>query len=410
MDAENIQLLEESKKKAFYSAGFISPAPMSGLNGAFRSKPSGRAASDPGLEGLHLETLSAGGGDGDEFGGRHYCHARGARNTDRSEGERRHARRKLCIAAVICLLFMAGEIFGGFLAHSLAIMTDAAHLFADFASFSISLFSLWVSSRPPTKTMNFGWYRAEILGALLSVLTIWVVTGVLVYLASLRLIYKDFEIEGTAMLVTSGCAIAVNVIMSFTLYQANHLHSHGGVTADATEPKPLTMAEGPVSGPQANPSVRAAFIHVVGDLLQSIGVLIAACVIYAEPEYKIADPICTFVFSFFVLFTTVTILRDVLLVLMEGAPRAVKFTDVQEALLALPHVCSVHDVHLWSLTINHCAICAHVCVDDIGKGEEVVREATVVLQTRFSFSVLTIQVEKFTEDMHSCRDCQEPSG
>ncbi|CAM9512492.1 unnamed protein product [Lampetra planeri] len=407
MDAENIQLLEESKKKAFYSAGFISPAPISGLNGAFRSKPSGRGASDPGLEGLHLETLRTGGGDGDEFGGRHYCHAR---NTDRSEGERRHARRKLCIAAVICLLFMAGEIFGGFLAHSLAIMTDAAHLFADFASFSISLFSLWVSSRPPTKTMNFGWYRAEILGALLSVLTIWVVTGVLVYLASLRLIYKDFEIEGTAMLVTSGCAIAVNVIMSFTLYQANHLHSHGGVTADATEPKPPTMAEGPMPGPQANPSVRAAFIHVIGDLLQSIGVLIAACVIYAEPEYKIADPICTFVFSFFVLFTTVTILRDVLLVLMEGAPRAVRFTDVQEALLALPHVCSVHDVHLWSLTINHCAICAHVCVDDIGKGEEVVKEATVLLQTRFSFSILAIQVEKFTEDMHSCRDCQEPSG
>ncbi|NXF31260.1 ZNT2 protein, partial [Nyctibius bracteatus] len=85
-----------------------------------------------------------------------HCHTRGA--TSRPSQQLR-ARRKLYLAAGICLVFMVGEAVGGYLAHSLAILTDAAHLLTDFASIMISLFALWVSSRPPTKTMNFGWHR-----------------------------------------------------------------------------------------------------------------------------------------------------------------------------------------------------------------------------------------------------------
>ncbi|NXK66463.1 ZNT2 protein, partial [Sylvietta virens] len=85
-----------------------------------------------------------------------HCHTRGAHG---HPGQQQRARRKLYLAAGICLFFMVGEALGGYLAHSLAILTDAAHLLTDFASIMISLFALWVSSRPPTKTMNFGWHR-----------------------------------------------------------------------------------------------------------------------------------------------------------------------------------------------------------------------------------------------------------
>ncbi|NXC01818.1 ZNT2 protein, partial [Orthonyx spaldingii] len=139
----------------------------------------------------------------------------------------------------------------------------------------------------------------EILGALLSVLSIWVVTGVLVYLGAQRLLSGDYDIEGGVMLITSACAVAVNIVMGLALHQTGHGHSHGA----AGEP---------------NASVRAAFVHVVGDLLQSVGVLIASYIIFFKPEYKYVDPICTFLFSALVLATTLTILRDVLLVLMEG--------------------------------------------------------------------------------------------
>lgn len=123
----------------------------------------------------------------------------------------KQARKRLIIASVLCLCFMVAEAIGGILANSLAIASDAAHLLTDFASFMISLFSIWVASRPATKNMSFGWYRAEVIGALSSVLLIWVVTGILCYIAVER-IYTDFEIESSIMLITASIGVVVNIM------------------------------------------------------------------------------------------------------------------------------------------------------------------------------------------------------
>uniref|UniRef100_A0A452IJQ1 Probable proton-coupled zinc antiporter SLC30A3 n=1 Tax=Gopherus agassizii TaxID=38772 RepID=A0A452IJQ1_9SAUR len=288
---------------------------------------------------------------------------------------------KLGIACAICFVFMIGEVVGGYLAHSLAIMTDAAHLLADVGSMSVSLFSLWVSARPPTKTMTFGWHRSEMLGALASVLSIWVVTGVLVYLASARIISNDYEIDARAMLVTSACAVGVNI-----------------------------MYVGPPGSlpPRSFTSVRAAFVHVVGDLLQSLGVLTAATVIYVEPQYKIADPVSTFLFSVFVLGSTVSILRDVFRVLMEGAPQGVEFSAVKDVLLAVKDVKDAHNLHLWTLTLSHHMVSVHVAVGAGADMEDVLQEATSQLQSTFGFVSCTVQVERYLEDMAACRQCQDP--
>merc|ERR1719458_1907840 len=179
------------------------------------------------------------------------------------------------------------EIVGGYMANSLAIATDAAHLLTDFASFMISLFAIWVASRPATKKMSFGWHRAEVIGATVSVLMIWVVTGILVYMAVERCVTGDFELNPTIMLITSGVGVLVNIIMGAVLG-----HSHGGGDG-----------HGHGGGNQENINVKAAFIHVIGDFLQSLGVFIAALVIYFKPEWNIIDPVCTFVFSVLVLFT-----------------------------------------------------------------------------------------------------------
>ncbi|XP_050804938.1 probable proton-coupled zinc antiporter SLC30A3 isoform X1 [Gopherus flavomarginatus] len=243
-----------------------------------------------------------------------HCHC-GPPTPSQSRAELQ-ACQKLGIACAICFVFMIGEVVGGYLAHSLAIMTDAAHLLADVGSMSVSLFSLWVSTRPPTKTMTFGWHRSEMLGALASVLSIWVVTGVLVYLASARIISNDYEINARAMLVTSACAVGVNIIMAYILHQSVTGRSHAwGYEKMEESPGCCAPPGGPLPG---STSVRAAFVHVVGDLLQSLGVLTAATVIYVEPQYKIADPVSTFLFSVFVLGSTVSILRDVFRVLMEA--------------------------------------------------------------------------------------------
>ncbi|XP_049331430.1 zinc transporter 8 isoform X1 [Astyanax mexicanus] len=360
-----------------------------------------------------------------------HCHDSSRAFEDR-EKEKKVARKRLYIVSVVCLVFMVGEILGGYFAGSLAVMTDAAHLLVDFTSFIISLCSLWLSSRPATHTLNYGWHRAEILGALLSVFTIWLVTGVLVYLAVERLISDDYEIEGTVMLITSGCAVLANIIMALTLHQSGHAHSHGGLSsqghghshsgAHSHEKKnghSHAYANGDSHNPenkttgkktQENASVRAAFVHVIGDLLQSISVLVSALIIFFRPEYKMADPICTFLFSLFVLGTTFTIMRDILVVLMEGTPAGVDYREVRERLLSVKGVKAVHNLHIWALTMNQAVLSAHVAIDDATEPQVVLREITQSCFTTYSFHSVTIQLEQQEDQRPDCTLCQDPKN
>ncbi|XP_070702509.1 proton-coupled zinc antiporter SLC30A2 [Pempheris klunzingeri] len=359
-----------------------------------------------------------------------HCHDNSHAQEDR-EREKKTARKRLYVASVICLIFMIGEIIGGYFAGSLAVMTDAAHLLVDFTSFIISLLSLWLSSRPATHKLNYGWHRAEILGALLSIFTIWLVTGVLVYLAVERLISNDYTIEGTVMLITSGCAVLANIIMAVTLHDSGHGHSHGGLSSHGhghshkkgkgqrqtanhshSNGDNVDVEQNGVDhgrrAKQANASVRAAFVHVVGDLLQSISVLVSAIIIFFKPEYKIADPICTFLFSIFVLCTTFTIMKDILTVLMEGTPSGVRYSEVRDGLLAVKGVTAVHNLHIWALTMNQAVLSAHVAIDESVDAQTVLREMTQACFSSYNFHSVTIQMERQADLKPGCTLCEDP--
>ncbi|XP_034531367.1 zinc transporter 2-like [Notolabrus celidotus] len=316
-----------------------------------------------------------------------------------AEGDvRRLARRKLSIACFISLIFMIGEVIGGYAAHSLAIMTDAAHLLTDFGSIVISLFSLWISSRPQTHTMTFGWHRAEILGMLLSVVSIWLVTALLVISAMHRITEADYDIDSQIMLITSGCAVVVNVLMVLILHQsgASHGHSHGFSTSQQQRDK-HSQSHGHHHShhhSHSNASVKAAFIHVVGDLLQSVGVLLAATIIHFWPEYKVADPICTFLFSVLVLGTTLPVTKDIFRILMEGAPQLINFNAVRDLLLSVRGVVAVHSLHMWSLNMNHSLLSVHVTTEGNADSQMVLTKTTKLLRSEFGFSSITIQVER----------------
>lgn len=313
-----------------------------------------------------------------------HCHRERASKNDAK------ARRKLWFASFLCLIFMICEIIGGYFSGSLAIATDAAHLLTDFASFMISLIALWVASRPATKQMPFGWYRAEVLGALTSVLLIWVVTGILLYIAIERVITQDFEIEPSIMLYTSLFGLIVNVLMGCTLHQ--HGHTHGGVREE-----------------ESNLNVRAAFVHVLGDFLQSFGVFVAAIVIYFKPEWGLVDPICTFLFAIIVLATTFTILRDIMVVLMEGIPRGVEFTDVLNTFLSIEGVIKVHNLRIWALSLDKTALSAHLAVSPGVNTSEILKRASGLIHTKFNFFEMTLQIEEFNAQMDECSQCQSPA-
>ncbi|KFO65867.1 Zinc transporter 8, partial [Corvus brachyrhynchos] len=334
----------------------------------------------------------------------YHCHSYSQTYENRKR-EQHQARRKLCVASVICTFFMIAEITGeyvcGQIAGSLAVVTDAAHILVDLTSFMISLFSLWLTSKPPTKQLTFGWHRAEILGALMSMIIVWMVTGVLIYLACMRLLHLDYDIDATVMLITSACAVLANILLSLILHQTGHRHSHG---AQARECVSVPLEKPALS----NASLRAAFVHAIGDLFQSISVLISALIIFFKPQYRIADPICTFVFSIFVLATTVPILRDILTVLMEGTSKGFAYDAIKARILAVEKVESVHNLHLWSLTMNQTALSAHIATADTTDSQKILRDITQVLFEHHSFHSITIQIESGQDQKTDCVFCQEP--
>ncbi|XP_045497023.1 zinc transporter 2-like isoform X1 [Colias croceus] len=359
--------------------------------------------------------------DGDETGNGSISEVERHCHRSRNEEIDKRARRKLIIASILCVVFMIGEIVGGYLSNSLAIATDAAHLLTDFASFMISLFSLWVASRPATRRMPFGWYRAEVIGALTSVLLIWVVTGVLVYMAVQRVIYEQFEIDATVMLITSAVGVAVNLVMGLTLHQHGHSHggghghSHGGSNPVLNNKKerPDSDAESSSSHTHErgeNINVRAAFIHVLGDFLQSFGVFVAAIVIYFKPEWILVDPICTFLFSILVLITTFNIIKDTLLVLMEGSPRGVDFQEVANTFLSLPGVVRVHNLRMWALSLDKTALAAHLAIRTGVSPQKILEQATRLVHEKYNFFEMTLQIEEFNDGMEDCSQCKMPQA
>jgi len=319
------------------------------------------------------------------------------------------AKRQLLIATVLCSIFVTGEVVGGYLSGSLAIMGDAAHMFSDLASFGVSLLVLYISDRKSTKAMTYGYHRAEALGALATLCIIWYVTGILVYLAIRRIHDQDFEIHDTTMLVVASAAVAFNILLGLTLHGVcglGHGHSHGGGHGHSHGGRKLSNDS--VSS-QKHINIRAAFIHVLGDLLQSIGVLISSLLIkFFGPSFKVADPICTLIFAVIVVLTTLTVLRDTLSILLEGSPADVKYDDVHRDLSNIGDVVGVHSLHIWSLTADIPVVSAHLTTKNETVDHNGIRnEAIKILRNKHQIWRSTIQIEPHrAQAMNSCDKCQ----
>ncbi|KAL3096090.1 hypothetical protein niasHS_005849 [Heterodera schachtii] len=362
-----------------------------------------------------------------------HCHADGDRRpTDAQNGasDQRRARTVLWMSVGVCFVFMICEVIGGVLANSLAIITDAAHLLTDLASMLISLFSLYIASRPASQRMSFGWHRAEVVGAFISVVMIWVLTGILMYLALERMITSDYDIQAGIMAITAAIGVGVNLIMGLLLYLGGHSHSHshhGHGTHSQRQTDRTNFAEqewGTVDGRpgqnggnrqthgtrrQTNINVRAAFVHVLGDLIQSVGVLFAGLLIYWKPNWHILDPICTLLFSAIVLSTTIYIIRDALVVLLEGRPSTIDFRHVFDALEHIEGVKKVHDLRIWALTMDKVAISVHLEVESAADSQQILRATTLMLRRDFNVHESTIQIEGYQPETANCGQCVVPT-
>ncbi|XP_053451364.1 probable proton-coupled zinc antiporter SLC30A4 isoform X1 [Nycticebus coucang] len=319
----------------------------------------------------------------------------------------RKVKTRLTIAAVLYLIFMIGELVGGYIANSLAIMTDALHMLTDLSAILLTLFALWLSSKSPTKRFTFGFHRLEVLSAMISVLLVYILMGFLLYEAVQRTIHMNYEINGDIMLITAAVGVAVNIIMGFLLNQSGHHHSHSH-SLPSNSP---TIGSG-CGHSQDSLAVRAAFVHALGDLVQSVGVLIAAYIIRFKPEYKIADPICTYVFSCLVAFTTFRIIWDTVVIILEGVPSHLNVDYIKEALMKIEDVYSVEDLNIWSLTSGKSTAIVHIQLipGSSSKWEEVQSKANHLLLNTFGMYKCTIQLQSYRQDMdRTCANCQSSS-
>lgn len=313
--------------------------------------------------------------------------------------------RKLIWVCVICTIFMIIEIIGGYLANSIAIMSDAAHLLSDLLGFLISIISIYISRKVAKNNMSYGYHRAEIIGALVSIVLIWALTLWLLYEATLRIITPPL-VDGFIMIIVSIIGFSFNVIMGIVLAKSGVAHSHGLKKCDHdhghehehdhehehnSDEEIRLHTEDENENKNSNVNLRASFIHILGDALQNIGVFIAGIIIYFLPRYSIADPICTYIFSIIVGITTINILKDCIFVLMEGSPVDIDIEELESDLREIKGVKEIHDLHVWSLSIGKTSLSCHICCDN---PQKTLKKAKKMIQKKYKIDHITIQVEE----------------
>jgi cobalt-zinc-cadmium efflux system protein len=276
------------------------------------------------------------------------------------------AQRGLAFAVALTAAVLAAEVAGGIWTHSLALLSDAAHVFTDLISLLLSLGALVVSARPVTSDRTFGWHRAEVLAALVNGILLLAISGLLLFEAYLR-VHHPVQVRLEGMLVVAVAGLVANGIIAFRLRG----HAHHDI------------------------NVRSAYLHVIADLAASVGVVIAAVIMLLSGWY-IVDPILGMAISLAVLYGSGRLLRDSTHILLEGVPRNVDLHEVARTIRAVPGVDDIHDLHIWTICSNLLALNVHVTVGDRSAAarDEIVKAVNDELRLHYQIVETTIQTER----------------
>jgi cobalt-zinc-cadmium efflux system protein len=272
-------------------------------------------------------------------------------------------RRALGIALVIVAGFAVVELAAGFLAGSLALLADAAHMVSDTASLGLAFFAAWLSTRPATPRRSFGFRRAEILAALFNGVAL-VAVSIWIFVAAVGRLGDPPDVPGAWILGVGVAGLAVNVVAAWVLARAG---------AESL-------------------NVRAALGHVLADALGSAGVILAGAVVLAT-GWDYADPLAALAIGVLVLAGAWQILRESVAILLEETPAGIDAEEVGQALAAAEGVVEVHDLHIWTITSGFPALSAHVLVAPGGDCHGVRAQLERLLHERFDLDHTTLQVE-----------------
>ncbi|MCE9671435.1 cation diffusion facilitator family transporter [Myxococcus stipitatus] len=255
---------------------------------------------------------------------------------------------------------------GGWLTHSLALMSDAGHMLTDVSALALSLVALWFAEKPADVKKTYGYYRMEILSALLNGVLLLGITAFILYEAWERF-QTPQPVSLGPMAVVAGVGLVANLGALAFLHQTHSMN------------------------------VRGAFLHVLGDTLSSVGVLIGAGIM-ALTGWFVVDAVISAVISVVIVVGAVRLVRDAVDVLMEAVPAHVDMPQVRELLLRVPGVTAVHDLHVWTISSGVYALSAHLVVLDpmVCNNDEILSAVKHDLYDRFGIDHTTIQIESET--------------
>ena len=259
--------------------------------------------------------------------------------------------------------FLIVEVVAGFLTGSLALLADAGHMLTDAGALALALFAVWFAAKPPTATKTYGYYRVEILAALVNAVVLLVISVAILYEAYRRLLAPP-EVLGVPMILVAAMGLAVNLVGIWLLR----------------------------AGSRESLNVKGAYFEVLSDALGSVGVLLAGLIVVTT-GWRLADPLIAAAIGLFILPRTWSLLRQATNILLEGTPTHVNLTEIESMMRTVHGVRQVHDLHVWTLTSGKYAMSGHAVVDDLAAGDRILRELHALLHERFEIDHTTIQLE-----------------
>ncbi len=278
------------------------------------------------------------------------------------------------IAMAITAAFTVIELLGGLLSGSLALMSDAGHMFTDTVALALSLVAIRIAYRPPTEERTYGFIRAEILAALANGAMLIVITIIILYEAVLRIINPP-TIEAPLMLVVAVAGLVANAAGVFVLHDKS----------------------------RTSLNVRGAFLHMMSDLLSSIAVIVAALLILFF-NLKISDPVLSILIGAIILWGAWKLVTQSSQILLESVPASIKLEEVRQSIKMVGGIVEVHDLHVWTLSSGLYALSAHIVVEDrlLSACSNVVAECEGMLAEKFAISHTTFQLECETCGENAC--------
>jgi len=275
--------------------------------------------------------------------------------------------RRLLIVLGVTSAYCLTELVGGYLTGSLALLSDAVHMLTDIAALCLGMLTLWISTRPASSAKSYGYLRAEILGALLNGLFLWLLV-VFIWIEAFGRLRNPRPVAGLAVMAIAIVGICVNTFSAW-----------------------MTSADAP-GGHRHGMAMRSVFVHVTSDLIGSIGVLASGALNYFTGWMQ-ADPAVSILIGCLVLYGSWGLVREGVDILMESVPRHIDLDEMRTDLLAVSGTEEVHDLHVWCLTTRQIALSAHAVVAADADRDRVLADMCHLLQTKFDIHHLTLQLE-----------------